>query len=300
MKLLLFSDLFLDSTAARETFRLIVRRAREHGVALICSAGNLIDNDSTSADDIAFLNSELDPLLRDPQRPIDFLIAPGPADALSDASPYDGLFRHPRLHLFNDNQFWRLELQDVTTGVVTIWGAAHTDRGAPQPHEPTVGEDGDGAVHLSIYYHQPVIDHDENFATPRRPEAFVLGVRHAMVGGLAPDHTPTYTSPGPAASGFELLEIDSAGAVRRTRLAPAVSPTASVSPNYPGELEWITRILSATSPVPIPEGAQRGVFRTFVEDVNRYVDRDLAPGVIQAAVMAMQATIDQPGVRDVG
>jgi hypothetical protein len=52
--------------------------------------------------------------------------------------------------------------------------------------------------------------------------------------------------------------------------------------------------------VPIPEGAQRGVFRTFVEDVNRYVDRDLAPGVIQAAVMAMQATIDQPGVRDVG
>jgi len=207
MKLLVFSDLHLDSPfawapsplarkrrhALRDTLSRIVDLAEEEQVEAILCAGDLYEHEHFTPDTVAFVQD----LFNRAGRPV--YLAPGNHDWLGPASLYRQAQWGGNVHVFSSDRLEPVELADG----VRLWGAAHR---APANTDGfldgfrVVGE----ATHLALFHGSENSAFQFEADAGKKPHAPfnasdipTAGLAHAFVGHF---HTPKlerwHTYPG--------------------------------------------------------------------------------------------------------
>ena len=235
MRILLFSDLHLDSAFAiagqreaarrrrqsiRDTLVRIVDTAIDEGVEIVCCGGDLYEHDRVTLDTAALLRAEF---ARLDQIPV--LIAPGNHDWFGPDSLYAQNPWTPNVHVFSDAV---LGAHTVVDGL-TIWGAAHTKPAGTGSFLDDFAVDR-GGIHIALFHgseRHALMDPEEG-KQPHAPfdadQIRAGGLQHAMVGHYhKPKHDAWLTYPGnptPLAfgevgeRGAAILDIDDSGSVR--------------------------------------------------------------------------------------
>ncbi len=210
MKLVLFSDLHLDSAfawmgardeqaarARRQGLRATLRRildlaAEEHADAVFCG-GSLYEHEHFTPDTVAFVQAELERV-----HPLPVYLAPGNHDWLGPSSLYAQARWSPNVHVFTSDRLERVELTDG----LSLWGAAHRAPADTRGFLDGFHADG-GGIHLALFHGSErgaLAQQDEDKAphAPFRAEQIpAAGLQHAFLSHFhRPSDAPTYTYPG--------------------------------------------------------------------------------------------------------
>ena len=206
MRLLLFSDLHLDTTFAwapvevgrqrraniRETLRNIIQLADEVNAEAICSAGDLYEHEHFTPETARFLEQAFN----DAGRLV--LLAPGNHDPLLPGSIYATAGWSDNVHVIDTR---RLEPAFREDGF-TLWAAAHhVTAGTPGFLDGFTVEGG--GVHYALFHgsaeHALAREGDRKQAHAPFTVAQIerAGLHHALVGHYhTPDFGPLHTYPG--------------------------------------------------------------------------------------------------------
>jgi DNA repair exonuclease SbcCD nuclease subunit len=292
MRLLLFSDLHLESAfarlqpqvvaqtrraALRECLRRIVTLASELRVDAVCCGGDLFEQDRHAPDTAAFLRATFAGL-----DPMPVFIAPGNHDWLAPDSLYRRTRWSPNVHVFGEERLTPAPLADG----LTLWGAGH--------HSPTNARgflDGfavdRGGVHLALFHGSEqgavaIREIEQVRHAPFRAEQIrQAGLHHALLGHFhTPRDAPDHTYPGnpepltfgeTGERGVVGLTVDGAGEVSRERHRVAVTEVHDVAVSLDGVThaeEIQDRVEEALAPV-------RGTVRVLLRgEVDPEVDVD--------------------------
>ena len=244
MKIVLFSDLHLDSAfawmspqsaarkrrqALRETLRNIIKLTTEVKADALLCGGDLYEHDRFAPDTGAFLRStfaEIDP--------VRVFIAPGNHDWYGPQSLYRATEWPPNVHVFSEPNLTPVELTDG----LTLWGAAHLGPANTSGFLDGFRVDRDG-VHLALFHGSerawfPV---QETGKQPHAPfdaaQIQSAGLHHVFLGHYhSPQDHQWFTYPGnpePLTFGEEgergavVVTVQSDGSVSRQRMNVAVS-----------------------------------------------------------------------------
>ncbi len=235
MKLVLFSDLHLDSSfawmgvegpaarrrreAQRETFERILELAVElEADALLCG-GDLYEDERVSPDSAAFLCAGFEKV-----HPLRVFLAPGNHDWFGPASVYRQVDWSPNVHVFTQPRLVPVELADG----VTLWGAAH---GAPAGTEGFLDafRVDRGGIHLALFHGAEGCFGSGEVTSPHAPftaeRIRASGLHHAFLGHYhRPREAEDHTYPGnpePLAFGEDgrrgavFIRLDEDGSVER-------------------------------------------------------------------------------------
>ncbi len=130
MKVLLFSDLHLDSKFAwagpgaarvwrrqlREVLERIVVRAQQPDIDAVLCGGDLYEHERFTPDTVEFVRGCFERL-----HPVPVFVSPGNHDWIGAESLYERAGFSPNVHLFKDDRLVPVELADG----LSLWGAAH-------------------------------------------------------------------------------------------------------------------------------------------------------------------------------
>ena len=209
MRLLLFSDLHLDSSFAwmgvnaaaarrlrsslRECLLRILQLAQQEQADAILCGGDLYEQERFAPDTASFLKSSFETV-----QPLPIFLAPGNHDWYGPGSLYQQVDWPSNVHIFSENRLIPVELKK---GCI-LWGAAHT---GPAQHESflsgfRVNQEG---LHLGLFHGSDSSWLAQQGETkighaPFTSEEIVgSGLSHAFLGHYhAPKDAPAYTYPG--------------------------------------------------------------------------------------------------------
>lgn len=158
MKILLFSDLHLDSAfswtagtpgsarkrrqALRDTLHNIVTLVAEVKADVLLCGGDLYEHDRFTPDTAAFLKSAFERV-----HPVPVFIAPGNHDWYGPQSLYRRVDWSPNVHVFDTSRLQPVELDDG----LTLWGAAHLAPANTPGFLEKFEVDREG-VHLALFH----------------------------------------------------------------------------------------------------------------------------------------------------
>lgn len=245
MKLLLFSDLHLDSSfawmgssgaaasrrrqALCDTLEKIVTLAEQVKADAILCGGDLYEHERVSPDTASFLRSVFARL-----DPIPVYIAPGNHDWFGPQSLYGYVDWSPNVHVFRSG---RLEPVDLDDGV-TLWGAAHLAPANTDNFLRGFRVDRAG-VNVALFHGSErtwLTEEGSGKAAHAQFEAEEIteaGLQHAFLGHYhTPRDAPTYTYPGnpdplsfgeTGERGVVIATLKPNGAVGRVRMKVGVT-----------------------------------------------------------------------------
>jgi DNA repair protein SbcD/Mre11 len=255
MRLLLFSDLHLDSPfawadpdlagsrrqALRDTLTRICDLARNLGVDALCCAGDLFEHERCAPDTAAFVRDSFAAL-----DDIRVFVAPGEQDWLGPASAYRYTSWTPNVRIFTEPALTSVSLADG----LTVWGAAHRARSDTPGFLDGFHVDRTG-VHVALFHGCERSELSRQGADTGSPAPFhqrqivEAGLHHALVGHFrAPSDTETYTyagnpeplsfGEGPDGRGAALVTLDGAGWVSTERHRVAGTRMSELDVNVDG------------------------------------------------------------------
>ncbi|MHB8334214.1 MAG: metallophosphoesterase family protein [Acidimicrobiales bacterium] len=303
MRLLLFSDLHLDThfqwagpDAARlrrrnlrSTLTKIVKLAVDLEVDALCCGGDLYEHERFSPDTGEFLRASFEEIA-----PLPVFIAPGNHDWYGPASLYHQVTWSPNVHVFTENQFSPVTLEDG----FTLWGAAH--RAPANTPDLLSGFHVDRTgVNVALFHgsENGGFSWQEEGKVAHAPfsaeEISRAGFSHALLGHFhRPVDGPLHTYPGNAdplefgedgERGAVLVSVGSDGSVERQRHKVASSMVADLTLDISGT----THTGQAQEKVRQALAPQTGFVRlTLTGEISPGVDLD--PAEFAAAVVAPQ------------
>ena len=291
MRLLLFSDLHLESAfarmtpgvaqarraALRECLRRIAALAGQLRVDALCCGGDLFEHDRHAPDTAAFLRATFAGL-----DPMPVFIAPGNHDWLAPDSLYRRTRWSPNVHIFGEERLTPAPLADG----LTLWGAGH--------HSPTNARgflDGfavnRGGVHLALFHGSEqgaiaIRKIEQVRHAPFRAEQLAqAGLHHALLGHFhTPREAPDHTYPGnpepltfgeTGERGAVLITVDGTGQVSREWHRVAVTQVHDISV----ELDGVTHAEEIRDRVEAAVAQLHGMVRVSLRgEVDPEVDVD--------------------------
>jgi len=248
MRLVLFSDLHLDTTFAwapsavarrrradlRETLRNIVQLAAEVGADLICSAGDLYEHEHLTPDTGRFLRQ----LFAEAGRQV--LLVAGNHDPLLPSSLYATVDWTDGVRVVDATRPEPIRIEDG----FTVWAAAHRQTAGTPGFLDGFAVEGSG-VHYALFHgsERSTLNREGGRKQPHAPftveQIPAAGLHHALVGHY---HTPqdgrwhTYPgNPDPLAFGEDgprgavVIDVADDGSPRRQRHTVAVSQVHDVT-----------------------------------------------------------------------
>lgn len=208
MKLLLFSDLHLDTSfhssgtapeaararraALRTTLRRITALARSERVDALLCGGDLYEDVRVSPDTAAFLRDEFEDAI------VPVYVAPGNHDWYGPRSLYQQVAWSSNVHVFTEDRL----VPETPEDGVTLWGAAHR---APATADGFLDgfEVGRGGVNLALFHGSEIaaLTGQEPGKVPHAPftaeQVEASGLDHAFLGHFhVPRDAERHTYPG--------------------------------------------------------------------------------------------------------
>lgn len=254
MRLLLFSDLHLDSSfrwlrpeaarrrrqALRDVLVRIVDLASEERVDAVLCGGDLYEHDRFTPDTAKFVRSQFERVA-----PIRVFVAPGNHDWYGERSLYRAVTWSPNVHVFTENRLQPAEIEDG----LTLWGAAHL----VPANTPNLLEDfrvDRSGLNLALFHgsERAWFHEQEEGKAAHAPfdtgDIERAGIDHALLGHFhRPKMADLFTYPGnpdPLSFGEEgdrgavLVEVAPDGTISRTTHRVAISAVHDVTVDVTG------------------------------------------------------------------
>jgi DNA repair protein SbcD/Mre11 len=314
MKLLLFSDLHLDThfrwagpDAARlrrrnlrSTLTKIVKLAGDLEVDALCCGGDLYEHERFSPDTGEFLRDSFEEIA-----PLPVLVAPGNHDWYGPASLYHQVDWSPNVHVFTENRFSPVEVEDG----FTLWGAAHRAP-ANTPDLLDGFHVNRSGVNVALFHGSDSggFSWQEEGKVAHAPfsveEISRAGFFHALLGHFhRPIDGPMHTYPGNADPlefgedgdrGAVLITVSGDGTVDRQRHNVASSVVIDVTLDISGT----THTGQAQNKVRETLATYKGFVRlTLTGDISPNVDLDLSEFSTAVVAPQLEALITRTRVR---